>query len=148
MFEPTKALVNHPSPRTWSYIGGFLSRGVIDHELYEGAVGRGAAVEFISFLEMAKNAPSIDDIIANPHKAPIPNEPSMLYLVTCGLAARSTQTNFGQIFKYLSRLSQQFRVFAIKDSVRRTIEITKTQVFRDWMLNEGREVMMSVSKNK
>ncbi len=109
MFEPTKAIVNHPSPRTWASVGRRLARGVNDFELFTGAVGKGAATELMAFIELAKDAPSLDAILLNPKTADIPKKPALLFLVASGLANRAKKENFDRVMEYLYRLPQSFR---------------------------------------
>jgi hypothetical protein len=64
--------------------------GDVEFALYEGTVGRGAAIEFTGFLRVFRSLPSLDGILLNPGTAPIPNEPSALCAVATGLARRTT----------------------------------------------------------
>src|SRR3990167_5970797 len=138
-FEPTKEIVNHPSPRTWASVGRRITRGVMDFELFCGAVGKGATTEFLAFMEMAKDAPNLDDIIMNPNKAPIPEKPAMRYLVATGLAIRAKKDNFDRIFTYLLRLPQPFRVLIIRDAVEKDKKLTATKTYISWAVTEGKE---------
>jgi len=140
-FEPTKALVNSPSPRTWASVGRRLMRGVSNFKLFSGSVGKGSATELMAFLELAKEAPNLDDIIMNPEKAPIPSKPALKYVVSTGLAYRAKKDNFKRIFTYLNRLEQPFRVYTIKDAITRNKELTQTEVFIKWACSEGKEIL-------
>lgn len=142
-FEPTKELVNHPSPRTWASVGRRVNRGVVDFELFEGAVGKGPATEFLAFMEMAKDAPSLDEIILNPDKAKVPDKPAMRYLVSTGLALRAKKDNFARIFTYLQRLTQPFRVLTMKDVITKDKSLAQTETFIKWAISkEGKEISM------
>lgn len=141
-FEPTKEIINHPSPRTWASVGRRVTRGVVDHELFSGAVGKGAAIEFLAFMDMAKDAPSLDEIILNPGKAPIPEKPAMRYLVSTGLAIRAKKDNFEKIFTYLLRLPQPFRVLTMRDAVDKDKKLSETETFVSWVVSkEGKEII-------
>lgn len=140
-FQPTKALVNSPSPRTWANIGKRLARNIIDFDLYAGAVGKGSATEFLAFLELAKDAPSIDAILLNPETEKLPEKPALKYLVACGLATRATKENFNRVFKYLERMEQPFRVLSLKDAVEKNKELAKTETFVYWSCNEGKDII-------
>lgn len=141
MFEATKALVNHPSPRTWASVGRRLSRGVKDFELFSGAVGQGATTEFLAFLELATEAPSLDEIILNPKTTGVPEKPALKYLVASGLAMRATKNNFKRICEYLERMPQPFRILTITDAVRRNKELHNTEVFVKWAIGEGKDIL-------
>lgn len=140
-FQPTKALVNHPCPRTWASAGRRLSRGVKDFELLAGAVGKGAATELLAFIELAQEAPSLDQIIMNPTTTKVPEKPALKYLVAAGLASRATKSNFNRIFQYLERMSQPFRVLAMRDALEIDKELAKTDTFIKWACGEGEKII-------
>ena len=140
-FEPTKAIVNHPSPRTWASVGRRLARGVKDFDLFSGAVGKGAATEFMAFLEMANEAPSLDEIILNPKTTKVPEKAALRYLVSIGLANRAKKDNFVRIFQYLERMSMPFRVLCMRDAVQRDKGLTATDTFVQWACKEGKEIL-------
>lgn len=140
-FEPTKAIVNHPSPRTWASVGRRLARGVKDFELIKGAVGKGAATEFLAFLELANEAPNLDDIILNPKTTAVPEKPALKYLVATGLANRTKKDNFVRVFQYLERMPMPFRVLCMRDIVQRDKSLTATEIFVKWACKEGKEIL-------
>lgn len=141
MFEPTKAIVNHPSPRTWASVGRRLARDVKDFDLLSGAVGKGAATELLAFLELANEAPSLDEIILNPTTTKVPEKPALKFLVSTGLATRAKKDNFDRIFKYISRLPQSFRVLCMRDAVQKDKSLSSTETFITWVLGEGKELL-------
>ena len=140
-FEPTKELTNSPCPRTWASVGRRLARGVNDFELFKGAVGQGAAHEFLAFLKLAKEAPSIDAILADPEGAAIPEEPSLKYLVASALAHKMTKQNITRAFKYLERMPAPFRVMSIRHAMTKNAEICNTKDFILWASGEGKELI-------
>lgn len=140
-FEPTKAIINHPSPRTWASVGRRLARNVKDFDLIAGAVGKGAATELLAFIEMAKEAPSLDDILLNPKTVPVPEKPALCYLVASGLAMRATKQNFNRVFVYLQRMTQPFRVLSMRDAVGKNSELAQTDTFISWACGEGKEIL-------
>jgi len=73
------------SPRSWEFVSRILAAApdqAVEHELFTGAVGVGAATEFSAFLRMFRELPSIDAILLNPTrrnaclKSPRPSTPS------------------------------------------------------------------------
>ena len=97
-FEPTEKAF--PSPRAWASVSHILAAAPsadVEFALYEGTVGRGAAIEFTGFLRVFRSLPSLDGILLNPATAPVPDEPSALCAVATGLARRATEQNFAAI---------------------------------------------------
>lgn len=139
-FEPTRELVNSPSPRTWSSVGRRVARGLVNFELFSGAVGKGAATEFMAYMDLAGGAPSIDAILLDPKGQSVPEKPGLRYLVAAGLAMRATRGNIAAAFTYLERMTQPFRVLAMRDMVARDVQLHSTETFTRWACNEGKEI--------
>jgi hypothetical protein len=142
-FVPTADFTNSPSPRTWAHASKLFGLGFgIDTRLQvlSGAVGEGAAAQFLSFLNIFEKAPSIDSILRDPENADIPsNEPSALYAVASGLAYHATPKNFGSIVIYAQRLFKakhaEFAALIVKDSVRKNKAIAKTESYTKYCLS-------------
>ena len=106
-FEPTQDITNSPCPRTWAAVSDLIKLDLpngIQLASFGGAVGVGAAEEFVSFLRVYENLPDPDAVLADPERAPVPSEPSVLYALATSLAVRTTVKNFSAIAKYASRL--------------------------------------------
>lgn len=131
-FKPTKELRNSPSPRGWASVGRWMASGLRDLEVFTGAVGEGAAVEFVSFLDMYANLPSLDAILLDPLNADVPAKPAALFAVASGLARKATTANLERVTAYTARLPKEFDVMAIRDSVRIHKGITACPAFVAW----------------
>lgn len=135
-FNPTQDLVNQPCPRTWAHAGKLLALKLtigLELEAIKGAVGDGAAAEFVAFLRIYRELPSLDGILLDPDGAKIPEQPASLYAVSVGLAAKATEANFSRIAVYADRLVRakrgEFAVLMLRDSVRRNPRVTNTPAF-------------------
>ena len=136
-FQPTADLTNSPLPRTWHNLDKIEKMGLsplVEAAAMSGAVGEGAAGEFLAFRKIARSLPSLDAILMDPSRAKIPTSPSELYAVTVGLARRANDTNFDRIAVYANRLYTEanrgeFAVMLIRDSQRRDPKIQYTDSF-------------------
>lgn len=135
-FKPTQDLEQSPCPRTWAFVGKLLGLSLpreIELAAYAGAVGEGAAVEFMAFLEIYRNLPSLDAILLDPDAAPIPVEPSALYATCAGLAFKANAGNCERVFRYAERLREaghgEFSVLLVRDALRRDGGIKDTAAF-------------------
>lgn len=129
-----------PCPRTWAKLSDLLdaepSPG-IEHAIYAGIVGEGAAVEFTAFLRTYRSLPDIDDILTRPAKAKVPDDPSAQYAVSSALGRRIDEANLANAITYLDRLPQEFSVFAVRDALRRPDmekRLTRTAAFVKWSM--------------
>jgi len=132
-FDPQRDA--NPTPRSWvEGVGNLL--GVIpqgaEFECFKGAVGEGAAAEFLGFLRVYRSLPDIDDILKNPTTAPVPTDPATLYALSGALAHRATENNFSSVVEYTSRIPAEFSVLAVSQAVRRDPALTNNQAFTRW----------------
>lgn len=129
-----------PTPRSWEFVSRITGKkpgNGIEHALYAGAVGDGAAVEYSAFLRLFRELPSIDAILLNPASAPVPGGPATLFAVSCGLARRATAQNFGRVLTYLERLPQEYAVYGVQDAVRRDSGLQSTPDFTRWAVDNA-----------
>lgn len=135
-FKPSPDMTNSPSPRTWAQCGKLVALGLpasLEYAAYAGAVGEGAAAEFLGFLRTFRDLPSIDGILLDPHAAPIPGNLSALYAVSTALASRATPQNIGRVLAYAGRLMAEdkgeFAALMVRDAYRRAPAIQSTPEF-------------------
>lgn len=135
-FEPSADLTNSPSPRTWTNAAAILALDLdrtTRAEALAGAVGEGASLEFLAFLEMYRSLPSIDAILLDPDAALLPSEPSALYATATALAQRATEASFPRVARYAERLSAaqrgDFAALLVRDSLRRFPAVQHTPAF-------------------
>lgn len=135
-FQATADLTNSPVPRTWSHVAGILAMNLpagIQSEAIGGAVGEGAATEFLAFLRLYRELPSIDQILIDPNSVAIPTSPATLYALAGALAHRATEQNFPRVARFAERLdengSAEFAVLLLRDVMRRTPIVSQTTAF-------------------
>lgn len=131
-FVPSKDIVNGPCPRTVANLGLQQAAGLpqkFEFEVFSGAVGQAYAAEYCAFLEMYRNMPNTDAIIANPKGAPIPTEPAILYGLSGALAHRMNDTNIGAIVTYIERLPGEMQAVCMKDATTRKPQLANTRDF-------------------
>jgi len=137
-FEPAEKAF--PSPRAWASVSHILAGGPaadVEFALYEGTVGRGAAIEFTGFLRVFRSLPSLDGILLNPGTAPVPDEPSALCAVATGLARRATDQNFTAITDYAARLAREYGTLLVKSATARLPALSHHPAFTRWAVANG-----------
>jgi hypothetical protein len=124
-----------PSPRSWEFVSRILDATPdqsVEHELFAGAVGSGAATEFSAFLKTFRELPNIDAILLNPLKEPVPENAAAQYAVASALAHRATDSNFDRICTYLGRMPTEFSVLCVRDASLRQPAVQHTPAFTKW----------------
>lgn len=135
-FSASSDLTNSPVPRTWAHASKLIALDLpsnVETAALSGAVGEGAAVEFIAFRRLYREMPNIDAILADPSSVKIPDQPATLYAVVTALGMRATTKNFANVAIFTQRLVDkqhgEFAALLLRDVVRRDENIMKTAAF-------------------
>lgn len=135
-FEASADMQNSPCPRTWAHAAKLVKLGLpaeVELASFSGAVGEGAAGEFVSFLRVFRDMPNPDAVLINPDGSPIPKELSALYALSVALAARATDENFWSVVRYAERLMQneraEFGALLVMDACKRDPKLQHTPEF-------------------
>ncbi len=131
-----------PTPRSWEMASNVLSgiarrqkaafltgASEFEAQLLDGTVGAAAASEFVAFLRLFRQLPSIDEVLLNPDSAPLPTETSAQIAIATALGRAMTDHSIGRGLKYLDRMPTEMRVMAIRDATARDTAITHTPEF-------------------
>jgi len=148
-FEPSADMQNSPCPRTWANVAKLVKLKLSpETELaaYAGAVGEGAASEFVAFLRIYRNLPNPDAVLMNPDQSPIPKELNALYALVVALASRATEENFWAIARYGTRLMEneqgEFGSLLILDSCKKDQRLVSTPEFTKLATTELGQLML------
>lgn len=132
-FDPQRD--QNPTPRSWvegvSHALGTVPSAA-EFETFKGAVGEGAAAEFVGFVKIYRKLPNPDNIIMNPTTADVPSDPATLYALSGAIAERATESNFERVCTYAERMPPEFSVLSISYASRKKPELASTQAFTNW----------------
>jgi hypothetical protein len=144
MQEPTKDIINSASPRTIANVGKLQNAQVdkrIETEVFIGAAGEKFALQYVEFLKTFRELPSIEEIILNPTKARISDQPGVLYALAGLLSANINEQNFDAISTYMERLPAEIAVCTIKFALARKPQLATTKSFISWSVKYGNAFM-------
>lgn len=132
-FDPQRDV--NPTPRSWvegvsAVLGNVPSEA--EYECFKGAIGEGAAAEFLGFLRIYRKLPNPDAILLNPDTADVPTDPATLYALSGAIAERASTSNMDRVVTYVSRMPAEFSVLAISYAIRKKPELANTQAFTNW----------------
>jgi hypothetical protein len=135
-FDPQRD--QNATPRSWvdgvSDVLGTVAPEA-EFECFKGAVGEGAAAEFVGFVRIFRKLPNPDAILLNPQTADVPKDPATLYALSGALAQRATESNFERVCQYSERMPPEFSVLTISYAARRNPDLANTQAFTKWSIN-------------
>jgi len=128
---------SNPTPRSWvegvSDVLGTVKPDA-EYESFKGAVGEGAAAEFVGFVRIYRKLPNPDNILMNPDKAEVPKDPATLYALAGALANRATDGNFDRMVTYCERMPPDFSVLSVSYACRRDPDLSNTAAFTRWAI--------------
>lgn len=135
-FDPQRD--QNPTPRSWvegvSDVMGVVSHDA-EYECFKGAVGEGAAAEFVGFVRIFRKLPNPDSILLNPSTSDVPTDPATLYALSGALSNRMTSANMDRAVTYMERMPPEFSVLGMSMAVRRDATLASTSGFTKWAVN-------------
>ena len=142
-FVPTADMTNTPTPRNVAAVGDLFPH--VDPEdrlaVFSGACGLAWATEFVAFCQIAHQLPDARLVLANPDRADVPLEPSVLY-ATCGMIARvATQSNWPAVMKYARRMSSEFATLLVNMATSRDAALFATREYTEWAAEHAADVL-------
>ena len=115
-----------------------ISAGKWPIDVVKGTIGEAVGTELWSYLDIIKDLPTIDQILMDPMKAPVPDGPAMLYAIGAALARRVEKGNAKRVFDYVMRMPKEFEVSVVRDFTRTAQEIMNTAEFTAWTLKNAK----------
>lgn len=134
-FDPSAR--SSPNPRSWAFVAQSTNSGldpIVEREIIKGTVGEGAAAEYIAFLQIHRELPSIDSIMLNPDSVPVPSSPAVLYALAGSLASRAKKDSFDRMMTYVTRMPIEFQTVILRDATRRDDSIVDTKAYIKWAI--------------
>ena len=108
-------------PRTWEFMNRLTKTDGVeqpivpdDAALYAGTITSGVATDFMSFTQVFKNLVRIEDVVANPHTAPIPDDVGACWATVTRLMERVTLDTLEPVMQYIERYELQMRVLGMR----------------------------------
>lgn len=129
-----------PDFRSWETVGRLLKAGLGDLTHCGAAVGKGFASEFLSFARLADKLASPDQVWIDPLGAPVPDDPSALYLMASNLSSAVTKPHAGQMCIYMGRMPRLYAALCARDAFRRLgATLSGNKDWQKWF-NENQEL--------
>lgn len=128
-------LLAFPTPRSWA-MASKVFQSPNRQRLLRAIVGDGAAAEVEAFFKVV-NLPDLRDILKDPDRAFIPDEPASRYALSSMLARNIDDKNFQKIYTYISRseYGADFSTVVILDACKRDSSLTDSKTFIHWAKN-------------
>ena len=143
-FHPDHTDKTYACPRTWEFTHRILQGNTPEDShflpMLAGTLGEGVAREFVGFLKIHSNLPKIQDILANPEEAVIPDEPSILFALCGSLSHNAQEKNLAGLMHYIPRLPMEFQVVCVKEMINRNRELLKHPALQGWITKNAMDL--------
>jgi hypothetical protein len=109
-----------------------------------GMIGDAAQMQLFATLELQKVMPKFEDIVANPKKEKVPENPDAQMMVCFTLAARADVSNLGALITYVERMPAEFTITFGRAAISRDMKLITTPAFADWTRRNA-PLMMAIT---
>ncbi len=143
-FDPQHSGKAFASPRSWEFMSRILdacAHEAVEFELFQGTVGMSAATEFMGFLKIWRDLPTVESILASPTNIDIPSEPATLYALCEALGAQASAHNIDNIVAYALRMPAEFSVLLLRTAVCKDETLVYTDAFTQWAQKNAHVLM-------
>lgn len=127
-----------PNPRGWVAASQYTDLPPADRlALITGTVGETATTEYLAFLDVYGQVPSIDEVRMNPDKTPIPEKLNARFAISSALSAHATSQNFDAFMQYMGRFDTEWLVSFVRDAMVRNPDVSKTKAFQQFAIKNS-----------
>lgn len=112
--------------------------------LIHGLIGEAAGAQLFATIQLARELPKLENIIADPRGARLPDKPDARMLVCFTLAHRADADNAGNLMTYMERMPPEFTFsFAKAVLMRHPMLVAKSPEFRAYAQKNARVILAS-----
>lgn len=136
-FDPNRP--RNPTPRSWADVA-LVPEDLPEQQYYDhvaGAVGDGAAAEYVGFRKIFDSLPDYELIKSKPATAPIPKEESVLFALCAKLVSDLTKDNVLKMWKYIQRLRPEFCAMVMLEAQKRDRRLASSKAFVEFCALHG-----------
>jgi len=140
-FNPDHDDKTFACPRTWEFASHLIKPKAmlepLDKILLSGTVSEGVAREFYGYCQVADRLPSIEQICKSPATVPVPDEPSISWMLTGALGHHANGKNIDPIMQYVERIPREFQIIAMREIIKRTPKLLQSTSVDRWVALNG-----------
>ena len=139
-FDATSNEKSFATPRSWEYVDSIVKSG-IDSDLMldsiSGAVGREAAVGYLSFKKVMKSLPKLSSILDGSISTVEGNDPKVMMALAIGLVnallENSSDEAIDNVLKFSLELASEFSIMLVKDMQENNIDVEGSDEWGEWV---------------
>jgi len=135
----------NPTPRSWvEGVNNMLGVVPADAEMecFAGAVGEGAAAEFVTFLKVSREMADPDEVIKKPSKKLLPESPIAMYALVGAVAHRADKQNLKNVVKLVNLLGEtgnsEYGFLLMRMISMQKRELCEEKPFTEWVIAQNK----------
>jgi len=126
-FKPESTDKAFATPRSWEFASRIMNcfRPGLQRELLDGTIGTGAAAEFMGFMRLQEQIPSIEKILAG--EFTVPKDLGLKYALISALVSHCEEPkHYDRLLQYSFELPKEFAVLLVQMLISRNLQMTTT----------------------
>lgn len=144
-FKPDHTDDTYACSRTWDFANRIL--GVTETGSREqlvalsGALSEGIAREFVTFMKIYTQIPTIGELVHDPEGTKVATEPSILFAMSGMIGQHAKPENIEQLLKYISRMPAEFQVVTMRNAVQRNKKLLGEVKVQEWVQKSAKAMI-------
>ena len=138
-FDPNHTEMTFACPRTWEFVNRLVkNESELDETmvpLLSGTISSEIALSFVNFCKIRNELITVNQVIANPDTAPIPEKNEAMWSTVFHLLNHVDKKNFKFIAKYIHRYSVDYQIIFYRAIKVQHPELCSEPEFIDAMIN-------------
>ncbi len=139
-FDPTSNEKSFATPRSWEYVDTII-KSAIEADLIldsiSGAVGREAAVGYLSFKKVMNQLPDLSSILDGSLEAAEAEDAKIVMALAIGLVnallENQSEAAIDNVLKFSLTLPGEFAIMLVKDMQQNRIDVEGSGVWGEWV---------------
>jgi hypothetical protein len=139
-FDATSNEKSFATPRSWEYVDSIVKSG-IEAELIldsiSGAVGREAAIGYLSFKKVMKNLPDLKTILDGTLTELDEEDVKVMMALAIGLVnalmENPSEEAIENVLKFSLKLPGEFSIMLVKDMQQNSIDVEGSEAWSEWV---------------
>ncbi len=139
-FDATSNEKSFATPRSWEYVDSIIKSGIDDDLLLDsisGAVGREAAVGYISFKKVMKEIPDLNSILNGTLTIVEEDDSKVMMALAIGLVnallENASEEAVENVLYFSLQLPGEFAIMLVKDMQQNNIEVEGSAAWGEWV---------------
>ena len=128
------------TPRSWEYVDSIVKSGIETELILDsvsGAVGREAAIGYLSFKKVMKDLPDLNSILDGTLTQLDEEDPKVMMALAIGLVNALLENNseeaIDNVLKFSLELPGEFSIMLVKDMQQNDIDVEGSQEWGEWV---------------